>query len=335
MKSGSVEQIQVAPDRAALARYGLSLGDFQHAFQTAMGGRPVGEFWEGERRSDIVLRLPDTERDDLEKMRKLRISVEGGTLVPLEVLARVSGGSGRASISRENGRRYIGVRMNVRGRDMGSFVDEARAVVGVLVPDGSGTQVDWGGEFESKERAMHRLGLVVPVAVLVTLLLLFYAYGSIGRALVTLGNVPFALIGGVAGLWLFHMPLSVAAAVGFIALIGQASLNGVLVTMAIVERRDAGASLDDAIVAGCLEKLRPVLMTAALAALGLVPAVVSRGMGSETQKPLAVVIVFGTLTAFALTMVLLPVLFRAYAQVFEKESPEPGAPVALPELASH
>ncbi len=319
VKSGSVEQIQVIPDRAALARYGLSLGGFQHAFQTAMGGRPVGEYWEGEKRFDIVLRLPDTERDDLEKVRKLRISVEGGTLVPLEVLAHVSGGSGRASISRENGRRYIGVRMNVRGRDMGSFVDEARGVVALLVPPASGTQVDWGGEFESKERAMQRLGLVVPVAVLITLLLLFYAYGSIGRALVTLGNVPFALIGGVAGLWLFGMPLSVAAAVGFIALIGQASLNGVLVTMAIVEHREKGDSIDDAIVAGCTEKLRPVLMTAALAALGLVPAVVSRGMGSETQKPLAVVIVFGTLTAFALTMVLLPVLYRAYANAFEKE----------------
>ena len=335
VKSGSVEQIQVSPDRTALARYGLSLGQFQHVFQTAMGGRPVGEYWEGEKRFDIVLRLPASERDDLEKVRKLRISLEGGTLVPLEVLAHVTGGSGRASISRENGRRYIGVRMNVRGRDMGRFVDEARAVVGVLVPESSGTQVDWGGEFESKERAMKRLGLVVPVAILITLLLLFYAYGSIGRALVTLGNVPFALIGGVAGLWLFHMPLSVAAAVGFIALIGQASLNGVLVTMAIVERREAGDTLNDAIVAGCLDKLRPVLMTASLAALGLVPAVVSRGMGSETQKPLAVVIVFGTLTAFALTMVLLPVLYRAYASVFEKVTLV-EAPAAEPEeLSAH
>jgi cobalt-zinc-cadmium resistance protein CzcA len=335
VKSGSVEQVQVVPDRVALARYGLSVGGLQHAFQSAMGGRPVGEFWDGERRFDIVIRLPDAERDDLEKMRKLRISVEGGTLVPLEVLARVSGGSGRASISRENGRRYIGVRMNVRGRDMGSFVDEARGVVAQLVPPASGTQVDWGGEFESKERAMKRLGLVVPVAVLITLLLLFYAYGSFGRALVTLGNVPFALIGGVAGLWLFGMPLSVAAAVGFIALIGQASLNGVLVTMAIVEHRERGDSLEDAVVAGCTEKLRPVLMTAALAALGLVPAVVSRGMGSETQKPLAVVIVFGTVTAFALTMVLLPVLYRAYAQVFEKQLPEDEVPSDVVPIPAH
>ncbi|MFT3711335.1 MAG: CusA/CzcA family heavy metal efflux RND transporter [Archangium sp.] len=333
VKSGSVQQIQVTPDRDALARYGLSLGGFQHAFQTAMGGRPVSEYWEGERRFDVVLRLPETERDDVEKIRKLRISVEGGTLVPLETLAHVTSGEGRASISRENGKRYIGVRMNVRGRDMGSFVDEARSVVSVLAPDGGPTRTEWGGEFESKERAMRRLGLVVPVAVLITLLLLFNAYGSIGRALVTLGNVPFALIGGVVGLWLAHMPLSVAAAVGFIALIGQASLNGVLVTMAIVSNREAGQSLDEAIISGCVEKLRPVLMTAALAALGLLPAVISRGMGSETQKPLAVVIVFGTLTAFALTMVLLPVLFRAYARIFEPETPSDGDSVSPDEHA--
>lgn len=312
VKSGSVEQIQVQPDRVALARYGMTLGDFQHVFQTAVGGRPVDEFWEGERRFDVVLRLPQNERDDVEKLKKLRVAVQGGVTVPLESLARLSTGQGRASINRENGRRYIGIRMNVRDRDLGSFVDDARARVDAEAPLKPGQKLEWGGEFENKERAMNRLAQVVPVALLLTLLLLFKAFDSFPRAVLTLLNVPFALTGGIFGLWLFDMPLSVAAAVGFIALIGQASLNGVLVMSGIVERQREGMALREAVLQGARDKLRPVLMTAALAALGLVPAAMSRAMGSETQRPLAVVIVFGTLSACALTLVLLPIFFHEY-----------------------
>ncbi len=318
VKSGSVEQIQILPDRAILARYGLSVGQFQHVFQTAMGGRPVEEFWDGERRFDVVLRLPKVDRNDLEKIRKLRVPVEGGVMVPLETLAQVGTGFGRASINRENGRRYIGVRMNVRGRDLGGFVNEARTTVEAVAPMPPGTSIEWGGEFENKERAMNRLMTVVPVALLLTLLLLFKAFNSLANAVVTLLNVPFALMGGVIGLLIGGMPLSVAAAVGFIALIGQASLNGVLVTTAIVERRAAGEALDVAIIKGCLDRLRPVLMTASLAALGLVPAALSHGMGSETQRPLAVVIVFGTISACGLTMLLLPVMYRAWVQLSDR-----------------
>lgn len=321
VKSGTVEQIQVQPDRLALSRYGMSLGDFQHVFQTAIGGRPVDEFWDGERRFDVVLRLPRVERDDVEKLKKLRVPVEGGVLVPLEALAHVTSGQGRAAINRENGRRYIGIRMNVRDRDLGGFVDEARARSATEAPLQAGQRIEWGGEFENKERAMNRLLQVVPAALLLTLLLLFNAFNSFPRAVLTLLNVPFALTGGVFGLWLADMPLTVAAAVGFIALIGQASLNGVLVTSAIVERRHQGMLLDHAVLEGAKEKLRPVLMTAALAALGLVPAAMSRAMGSETQRPLAVVIVFGTLSACALTLVLLPVMYRMYASRFEKHVP--------------
>ncbi|MBL8919402.1 MAG: efflux RND transporter permease subunit [Myxococcaceae bacterium] len=317
VKSGEVPQIRVRPQRATLARYGVDLGDFQHFFQTATGGRPVSTFWEGERRFDVVMRLPLTARDDIEKLRKLRVPVEDGNLVPLEALAHVETGFGRASINRENGRRYIGLRMNVRGRDLGSFVNDARARVESEAPLKAGMQLEWGGEFENKERAMNRLLVVVPVALVITLLLLFKAFDSMGRAVLTLLNVPFALTGGVLGLWLFGMPVSVAAAVGFIALIGQAALNGVLVTSAIAERRSAGAQLDDAIMLGARERLRAVLMTAALAALGLVPAALSRGIGSETQRPLAVVIVFGTVSACLLTLVLLPVLFKLAAPLAE------------------
>jgi len=323
VKSGEVPQLQVEPDRVALARYGMTLGDFQHVFQTAVGGRPVDEFWEGERRFDVVLRLPASERDDVEKLRKLRVAVQGGVTVPMEALARITTGTGRASINRENGRRYIGIRMNVRDRDLGGFVDDARARVEKEAPLQVGQRIEWGGEFENKERAMNRLMTVVPVALLLTLLLLFWAFDSFPRAVLTLLNVPFALTGGVFGLWLADMPLSVAAAVGFIALIGQASLNGVLVASAIAEKLREGMLLDHAIIEGARDRLRPVLMTAALAALGLVPAAMSRAMGSETQRPLAVVIVFGTLSACALTLVLLPVMYREYAKRFERRPAGP------------
>lgn len=318
VKSGEVPQLRVVPDRTALARYGMTLGEFQHVFQTSVGGRPVDEFWEGERRFDVVLRLPAIERDDVEKLRKLRVAVQGGVTVPMEALARITTGTGRASINRENGRRYIGIRMNVRDRDLGSFVDDARARVEKEAPLQVGQRIEWGGEFENKERAMNRLLQVVPVALLLTLLLLFKAFDSFPRAVLTLLNVPFALTGGVFGLWLADMPLSVAAAVGFIALIGQASLNGVLVSSAIAERIRDGMLLEHAVMEGAKDRLRPVLMTAALAALGLVPAALSHAMGSETQRPLAVVIVFGTLSACALTLVLLPVMYREYAKRFER-----------------
>ncbi len=318
VKSASVLQVRVRPDRVALARYGMDLGDFQHVFQTALGGRPVADFWEGERKFDVVLRLPAANRDDIEKIRSLRVPVEGGTTIPLTVLAQVEMGMGRASINRENGRRYIGIRMNVRSRDMGGFVDEARERVERQAPLGRGMSIEWGGEFENKERAMARLAMVVPVALLITLVLLFKAFNSLSLAVITLLNVPFALLGGVFGLWLFHFPLSVSAAVGFIALIGQASLNGVLVLSAIAERRESGVELDEAILSGARERLRPVLMTASLAALGLVPAALSRGIGSETQRPLAVVIVAGTLSACTLALILLPVMYRAWERLLER-----------------
>jgi cobalt-zinc-cadmium resistance protein CzcA len=238
--------------------------------------------------------------------------------IPLSALATVEMGQGRASINRENGRRYIGIRMNVRGRDMGGFVNEARAKVEQEAPLGKGMSIEWGGEFENKERAMARLAMVVPVALLITLVLLFKAFDSLSLALITLLNVPFALLGGVFGLWIFRFPLSVSAAVGFIALIGQASLNGVLVLSAIDQHRRRGADIDQAITEGARERLRPVLMTASLAALGLVPAALSRGIGSEIQRPLAVVIVCGTLSACALTLILLPVMYRLWERALER-----------------
>ncbi len=313
VKSGKVPMIRIKTDRAALARYGLDMDDFQHVLQAALGGQPVSVFWDGEARHDVVLRYPLTARDDVEKLRKLQVPVEGGISVGLEALAKVDLGFGRASINRENGHRYIGLRMNVRGRDLGSFVDEARRRVDKEAPLPAGVRGEWGGEFENKERAMARLALVLPVALLITLVLLFRAFGQFAPAVLVLLNVPFALVGGVAALAWMDMPLSVAAAVGFIALIGQASLNGVLVLSAVLEREERGEALEQALIGGCIDRLRPVLMTAALAALGLVPAMMSRAIGSETQRPIAVVIVGGTISACMLTLLVLPAMYRIWA----------------------
>lgn len=310
VQSGEVPSIRVVPDRTALARHGIDMDEFQQVFQTALGGVEVGELWEGERKFDVVVRLPSASRDDIDSIRRLQIPVAGDVMTPLETLARVETSLGRASINRENGRRYIGIRMNVRGRDLGGFIVDAQARVSSDAPAKGGMSIEWGGEFENKERAMARLAVAVPIALLLTLVLLFNAFRSFSLALLTLAHVPFALTGGVVALWWLDMPLSVAAAVGFIALIGQASLNGVLVLTAVDERIKAGEALDLAIVRGCLERLRPVLMTAALAALGLVPAAMSRGIGSETQRPIAVVIVAGTVSACLLTLVVLPVSYR-------------------------
>jgi cobalt-zinc-cadmium resistance protein CzcA len=315
VKSGEAPQILLRPDREALGRHGLDVADFQHAFQAAVGGVVVGTFWEGEIPRDMVLRFAMSARDDIDKIRGLPIPVAAGATVPLGMLAEVGVAVGRSSISRENGRRYIGVRMNVRGRDMGSFVADAQARVAAAVPTPVGVEVEWGGEFENKERAMRRLSLVVPVAALITLVLLVNAFGSVRLALLTLANVPFALLGGVGGLALAGMPMSVAAAVGFIALIGQASLNGVLVLSAVEANVRRGLERRQAIVDGCRERLRPVLITALLAALGLVPAALSQGIGSETQRPIAVVIVGGTVSAALLTLIVLPVMYDLLERV--------------------
>jgi heavy metal efflux system protein len=313
VKSGEVPQLHIQPRRHALGRFGVSMEQFQSFVASALGGTVVGELWEGEKVFDVVVRLPEASRDSVEQIGALRVPTGDGALIPLSFLADVSVGYGRASVNRENGQRYVGIRMNVRGRDMGSFVAEAQAKVQREVHLTRGTTLQWGGEFESKERAGKRLVLVAPLAVLLTLGLLAQAFGSVALALLVLVHVPFALVGGALGLWLFDMPVSIAAAVGFIALVGQAALNGVLVLSSIEERRRRGEPLDDAIRAGALERLRAVLMTAALAALGLVPAAFSRSMGAETQQPIAVVIVGGTLSAAALTLIVLPVSYRLFA----------------------
>jgi cobalt-zinc-cadmium resistance protein CzcA len=309
VKASASPAIGVKLDRDALARYDLDMADVQDFVETALGGHTAAELWEGEKKLDVVVRLPPGTRDDVNAIRQLRLPLKDGALVPLSALGAVKVDLGRAAITRENGKRYVGIRMNVRNRDLGSFVAEAMAKVAAKVSMPVGYEVTWGGEFENQERAMARLTLVLPLALILTFLLLFSSFGTVWDAALILVNVPFALIGGVLGLALAHMTLSVSAAVGFIALLGQAVLNGVLVVAAIRGRRERGEALWDAVVGGTADRLRAVLMTALLASLGLVPAALSHAIGSETQRPIAVVVVWGTVTAAALTLVVLPVTY--------------------------
>ncbi|HEY2405423.1 MAG TPA: CusA/CzcA family heavy metal efflux RND transporter [Polyangiaceae bacterium] len=308
-KSGSTPQIAVHLDRQALARFDLDLGDVQDYIETAMGGHVASEFWDGEKRFDVTVRLPTASREDIGAIRKLMLPLKNGTLLPLSAIADVGMATGRAAITREGGQRYIGVRMNVRGRDLGSFVAEAQQKVAAAVPLPAGYESIWGGEFENQERAMARLKVVIPLALVITFLLLFSAFDSIFDASLIMINVPFALVGGVFALAAANMPLSVSAAVGFIALLGQAVLNGVLVVAAIRARIAEHMPMEDAVITGTRDRLRAVLMTALLASLGLLPAALSHAIGSETQRPIAVVVVGGTISAALLTLIVLPVTF--------------------------
>jgi heavy metal efflux system protein len=332
VKSGEMPQLAVQLDREALARFDLDLAAVQDYIETAMGGHTASELWEGEQKFDVTVRLPAATREDVGSIRRIMLPLKNGTVVPLIAVADVRMGIGRAIITRENGRRYIGIRMNVRNRDLGSFVAEARSRVDAslsgMLP--TGYEVTWGGEFENQQRAMARLRLVIPLALLITFLLLFSAFGSVFDAAVILLNVPFALIGGVVALAIAGMTLSVSAAVGFIALLGQAVLNGVLVVAAMNARLKTGEGLEAAVVGGARDRLRAVLITGLLAALGLLPAALSHAIGSETQRPIAVVVVGGTISAAALTLLVLPVTFYLAARLRQRfvQPAALGAPAA-------
>ena len=307
VKASESPQIAVKLDREALGRFDLDLNDVQDYIETAMAGHAASELWDGEKRLDVTVRLPRATREDLDSIRNIRLPLKTGLVVPLSAVADVTVGTGRAAITRENGRRYIGVRMNVRARDMGSFVIEARAKVAAQVRMPPGYEMTWGGEFENQQRAIKRLGIVIPLALALTFSLLFSAFKSVEDAVLILLHTPLALVGGVAALGVAGMTLSVSAAVGFIALLGQAVLNGVLVVSAVRARSLRGETAYQAVTGGTIERLRAVLMTALLASLGLVPAAISHAIGSETQRPIAVVVVGGTISAALLTLLVLPV----------------------------
>jgi len=309
IQAGQLPQVQIAIDRKKIARYGIAITDVDEAIETALGGKAATQLWEGERRFEVTVRFAGAYRGQLRSIRDVMVPTPDGTPIPLSELADIRVGQGRAAINREANQRYVGIKMNVRGRDLGGFVHDAQAAVARAVELPAGYQVTWGGEFENQDRAMRRLSIVIPASIFLIFLLLLRAFGEIRSALLILANIPFALIGGIVALALTGTNLSVSAAVGFIALIGQAVLNGVLLLSDVEARRRAGEEVIPAVVGGARARLRAVLMTGLLAMLGLLPAALSHAIGAETQRPLAIVVIGGLVSATALTLFVLPVLY--------------------------
>ena len=316
-------------DRQKASRYGLNVADIQDAVATAIGGREAGTLFEGDRRFDILVRLPESLRNDLESMKRLPIPLPRGTggtgsaegrtnFIQLAEVASFELAPGPNQVSRENGKRRIVVSANVRGRDVGSFVADAEAALAqVKIPTGYWTS--WGGTFENLQSATQRLQIVVPVSLLLVFLLLFAMFGNVKDGLLVFTGIPFALTGGILALWLRDIPLSISAAVGFIALSGVAVLNGLVMISYIRSLREDGTPLDEAIREGALTRLRPVLMTALVASLGFIPMAIATGTGAEVQRPLATVVIGGILSSTVLTLLVLPILYRLAHRPDEQE----------------
>ncbi len=308
-RESQVPQLRINLDRSALARNGLNVDTVQDTVEIAMAGRVVSQLWQGERPVPVRLRLPEKDRNDAEKIGDLNIVTPTETRIPLRDLANMEIARGRTSIEREANSRYMAIKFNVEGRDLGSVVHEAIALVDAKVKIPEGHFIVWGGEFENQQRAMARLGIVVPIAVLIVLGLLYTALQSGRSAAAIMIATPFAMTGGVFALYLTGIPLSVSAAIGFIALLGQVCLMGLLVLSATEEMRRNGFELFEAVREGATLRLRAVLMASLLALLGLMPMALSTSIGSETQRPFAVVIVGGMLTTFFVAMFVLPVIY--------------------------
>ncbi len=310
--SEGVGELRVEPRRDQLARYGLTINDLRDAVDSTTGGIAVSEFVEGQRRYPLMVRFPPSYRSDASRMRNLVLRAPAGEQVRLGQVASVERRQGPEIIQRENGQKRLVVQFNVRGRDLGSVVADAQARINQSVTLPTGYWLDWGGQFENQVRAMDRLAIILPISIALILGLLYATFTSLRQALLILCAVPFALIGGIAMLWIRGMNLNLSAAVGFIALFGVAVLNGVVMVSTINHLRAAGASIREAVIEGAVERLRPVLITALVAVVGFLPMTLSSAPGSEIQRPLATVVVGGLLSATFLTLFLLPVLYSAF-----------------------
>ncbi len=303
-------------DRERAARYGLSLTAIQDTLAIAVGGREAGTFFQGDRRFDIVVRLPETVRANIAELRNLPIALPASAglaqaaYIPLSEVASFDLSPGPNQISREDGKRRVVVSANVRGRDLGSFVAQATTDIQQRVKVPTGYWTSWGGTFEQLQSAAQRLQIVVPAALLLVFGLLFAMFGNVRDGLIVFTGIPFALTGGIIALWLRDIPLSITAAVGFIALCGVAVLNGLVLLSFISSMREAGKSLDRAVREGAISRLRPVLMTALVASLGFVPMAIATGTGAEVQRPLATVVIGGIISSTILTLLVLPALYR-------------------------
>jgi cobalt-zinc-cadmium resistance protein CzcA len=340
-----VEQVTGLPvltvqmKRQELGRYGLNVADVQEVVEVAMGGKSSGKIYEGDRRFDLMVRLPEHYRVDVDALRRLPIPLpesqrapEGRLIavedarpayIPLSMVAEVSISPGPNQITRENSKRRVVTTFNVRGRDLGSVVAEAQALIQAQVKIPPGYWLSWGGQFELLSEAAQRLAVVVPIALSLIFLFLYSTFGNLKDGLLVFTGVPFALTGGVLSLWLRGIPLSISAAVGFIALSGVAVLNGLVMITFINKLRGEGTPLAEAVRQGALIRLRPVLMTALVASLGFVPMALATGAGAEVQRPLATVVIGGILSSTALTLLVLPVLYRMFKT---REAGGDGAP---------
>jgi cobalt-zinc-cadmium resistance protein CzcA len=308
---GDLPQLVINIDRDRASRFGLNVSDVQDVIEAALAGKATTQLWEGERKFAVAVRLPE-DRRSIANLASVPISLPDGGYITLGAVTNIREISGAMNIAREAGRRTMAIGIFIKDRDMGSVVADMRARVEQNVKLPENYTIQWSGEFENQERAMKRLSVVVPISLLLIFVLLFDAFGSFGRAALILINVPLALIGGFVALWVFSIPLSVSAAIGFIALSGQAVLNGVVMVSVFQQLQAKGMAVAEAVVEGSMQRLRTVLMTALLAALGLLPMALSHDIGSETQRPLAIVVIGGLFTATLLTLVVLPALYVSW-----------------------
>ena len=332
--------LSVTVDRERTARYGINVQDVQDTLATAVGGRDAGIMFEGDRRFGILVRLPEVLRADVEAIKRQPIPMPVGAdgarrFIPLSEVADFTTAPGPNQVSRENGKRRIVVSSNVRGRDLGSFVAEAQQLIGAQVQVPTGYWMVWGGQFENLQSATQRLQIVVPVSLLLVFVLLFAMFGNMKDGFIVFTGIPFALTGGIVALWLRDIPLSISAAVGFIALSGVAVLNGLVMISFIRNLRESGKGLDEAIHEGALTRLRPVLMTALVASLGFVPMALATGTGAEVQRPLATVVIGGILSSTALTLLVLPILYRLAHRRDEEEEQLESRSAAVEQGSAH
>jgi len=308
-RAGSAQHIVADVDREAASRYGVSVRDVEDAIESAYGGKLATSMWEGERRVGVRIKTPMAREGDPTSVGRLDVPTEHARL-QLAALANLHIDSGRTQINREQGQRFLALKCNIEGRDMGSFVAEAQAHVASAVKLPEGYHLTWGGEFENQRRAMKRLAVIVPISVLVIFFLLYMTFRAALPALVVLLDVPFATVGGVFALYLTGTELSVSSAVGFITLFGVSVMNGVLIVNYMRRARSHPAATPETVLRAVAGRLRPVLMTALPASIGLLPAALSHSIGSDTQRPFAIVIVGGLLPATLLTMFLLPTTYQ-------------------------
>lgn len=312
-------QIRIRVDRDEMARHGMNAEDVLTIVRNGLGGEPVSVLLDGVRRFDIAVRLSDRTRATVEDLRRIPLRTASGALVPLSEVATIEVAEGYSFVRREQLQRYAVIQMDVRGRDVDGFVKDANAAIAQKVKLPAGYWVEWGGAFENQQRALAKLALIVPITIFFIFVLLYTAFNSLKYAALILANVPFATIGGLIALFITGQYLSVPSAIGFIAVFGVAMLNGIVLVSFLNELREKGLSVREAVVQGTALRLRPVLMTASVAILGLVPMLLSSGVGAETQRPLATVVVGGLISSTLLTLILLPVLYEWLEERAERQ----------------